>query len=240
MGGRTVTDNIATLRSRRGIWFEKIRRWFDLVSFSDLADCLARVPGRLGRDDHQRVAGLTDLRDAVLSGAFGAREKLGVVYLPPPHGEHPGRLPLRLTQWQVRNLTNGWGVEHAAHLWAPRAVAKRWFETRGFSYPEWLEPSASPPLPKWFWSRNEAKTSGGASLSSIETACQKWLSGLMRDNPNGDPEHRSKAAFKALAMDRYKALGHRQFARAWDNAVIENAGASQAWTKAGAKPKLRQ
>ena len=89
----------AAVRAHRYRRFEYVRKRFGLVSFADLANWLALESGQLGLlDERRRTLALVELRDAVLTGAFGPEEKLCVAYMPKPvHGTHPGRYPLRLT-----------------------------------------------------------------------------------------------------------------------------------------------
>jgi hypothetical protein len=113
-----------------------LRKRFDLVCFAELADWLARSPGRLGRDEDRRDESLTELRDDTLAGAFGPIDKLWVVNLTDA-GQAAAKFPFRLSAGQVRWFTER-GIEFAAVLWIPRSLAVRWFDARGFNLAPWF------------------------------------------------------------------------------------------------------
>ena len=135
---RTSRLEDVRLRARRAGHFARAVKRFDLVSFRDIADWLAREPGRLDRNEANRTAALADLRQAVLRGEFGPPEKPNVLFL--PHHvpvDRIGRFPLRPTGGQIA-VMQAWGVDMTDDLWAPRALIARWLAARKLDPPPWL------------------------------------------------------------------------------------------------------
>src|SRR3954454_14053428 len=97
-----MNRDIITLRTRRAVCFTRVVARFDLMSFSDIADGLAREPGRLERNEKRRELALADLREAALRGEFGPPDKPAIVCLPENvPSDRRGRLPLRMTAGQI-------------------------------------------------------------------------------------------------------------------------------------------
>jgi hypothetical protein len=152
---RTMDDEEQRHRRwRRAVRFERLRKNFDLVPFADMADWCARKPGSLDRDEAAHPQAYRDLEKSVTDGEFGPPEKPHVAYLPnPPHGDHPGRFPLRLPAYQIVDL------KRVADLWTSRALCARWFTSRGYDMPSWLV--ATPPRevkPRGLFRRRAAAT----------------------------------------------------------------------------------
>jgi hypothetical protein len=61
------------LRRRRAVHFARLVKRLDLLSFSDIADWCARLPGGFSRDENRRAAAYRDLEQAVLDGEFPRR-----------------------------------------------------------------------------------------------------------------------------------------------------------------------
>ena len=66
------------------------------------------------------------------------------------------------------------------------------------------------------------------STAAKESACRRWLTNTMRENPEAP---RPKKQVRAEAQEQFPGLGRNAFDRAWAN-VIVNSGA-EAWGKAG-------
>jgi hypothetical protein len=134
-------------RARR---FGRLAKRFDLVSFSAVADWLARTPGALMPDETRREQAYQDLRRSVLLGEFGPPEKPSIAYLPErPGGPPPGKYPLRLTAGQLGYM-KAMGADLICDLWAPRPLVAQWFAARQIAAPPWdaAEPQAPADMPK--------------------------------------------------------------------------------------------
>jgi hypothetical protein len=125
---------------RRALWFSRIEKRLDLISFEEIADWCARRAGGVEHDAVLRMQAYRDLERAVLRGEFGLSSKPMVAYLPRvPHADFLGRLTLRLTDNQMFWLGE---LSSAPHLWAPRHLCIRWFKSRGIPVPSWLVASS--------------------------------------------------------------------------------------------------
>jgi hypothetical protein len=137
-----VNDNQewSAIRIRRSIRMSNLITRLSLISFKAIANACARKPGGVERDETLREQAYRDLEQSVLEGEFGPIEKPMVAYLPEvPHGDHPGRFPLRLTSGQLIRLRE---FNIVADLWAPRHLCVRWFKENRIPVPPWL---ADPP-----------------------------------------------------------------------------------------------
>jgi hypothetical protein len=128
------------IRIRRSIRISNLISRLNLISFKEMADACARKPGGVERDEALRQQAYRDLEQSVLRGEFGPTEKPVVAYLQEiPHGDHPGRFPLRLTAGQLIRFRE---FNIVADLWAPHHLCVRWFKENRIPVPPWL---AEPP-----------------------------------------------------------------------------------------------
>src|SRR5262249_48971321 len=68
-----------------------------------------------------------------------------------------------------------------------------------------------------------------------EQDCYRWLLAQMQATPKSRPKSQSK--FWEEAEQMFRPISHRQFVRAWGNAISESG--AQNWSKAG-RPKLNR
>jgi hypothetical protein len=125
-----------SIQWRRVKWFEYVRRHFDIVSFGDLANWIAREAGSVRRDEADREQALVDLEDSIKHGEFGpADKKRCILWLPkpPPGSDTPlGQFCLRLNYGQTARM------RVTADLYASRALCRTWLEARQIPLPPWL------------------------------------------------------------------------------------------------------
>jgi hypothetical protein len=134
---------IIATQMRRARWYDYIRRRFDLVSFGDLADWIATIPGGVDRNEARRTQALLDFKQSIARGEFGARDKRCIPWLPkPPRTDMIGRLCIRLNYGQIV----GMGDTVIADLWATSALCQKWLEARQIALPPWLTPPVDRPL----------------------------------------------------------------------------------------------
>lgn len=131
-------------RARQAYRFGRVIERFDLVSFREVADWLARAPGSVDRNEDRRHQALDDLRRAVSDGEFGPLDKPAIVYMP--------RVPLRGRRLRVNavqiELCRAGPNDITADLWAPRAFVARWFASYRLDPPPWLgQPSVISAVP---------------------------------------------------------------------------------------------
>lgn len=160
-----TAENIGTpaamrLRARRLYYFNRARRIGDLVAFADIADWLAIVPGSLDRDEDRRKRAFIDLRDAIWNGEFGPVTKPALFWLPhPPPTVSVGRYPLRLYPANLLAIP-----DLLTDLSAPRAMMRRWCETRRIPLPPVLH--TAPPA--------VAARPAPRTDSTVEAAFEAW------------------------------------------------------------------
>jgi hypothetical protein len=140
-------------RVRRVIRFGRIVERFDLVAFRKIADWAARDPSDpMIATEERRHRAYRDLLRSIGEGELGPTNKPCIAYLPRLGGtQERGRLPLRLTAWQVSTLQEWAGGDSSigGDLWTTRALAKRWLIAHGLRpLPEPLStPKANPTKP---------------------------------------------------------------------------------------------
>jgi hypothetical protein len=135
-----MTPEDIYLRAGRAARFDRLVKRFDLVWFRDIADWLAREPGRVARTEANRTTAIADLRRAVLRGEFGPPGKPEVLWLAdiaPVEPLGPGHFPLRPRAGQIARM-HEWGSDMTADLWAPRTLFARWFSAQRLDPPPWL------------------------------------------------------------------------------------------------------
>lgn len=126
------------IKLRRARWFDYVRRRFDMVAFRDIADWYAIEPGSLNQNEERRMQAYKELLAAIRRGEFGKGDWPSVANMPRDVPIHSG-FCLRLSRGQIGLLTNGYhDPGPAAHLWAPRNLCLRWFQTRKLPLPDWL------------------------------------------------------------------------------------------------------
>jgi hypothetical protein len=146
-GALEYLDNIAN-ELRRAKWFEYAKNRFDLVQFIELIDWCAREPNGVDINEARRERVKATLLDSIRLGEFGTLPWPQIAYLR-VDGTAMGRCPLRLSIGQIDGLrASGEGHDPTPHLWAPRALCRRWLDARGVAVPLWLAlPAETPTAP---------------------------------------------------------------------------------------------
>jgi hypothetical protein len=123
---------------RRAKWFDYACRRFDLVSFGELADWIARDPGSVTRNEERRKQALIDLEASVARGEFGpADERRCIPWFPKPPRIDTKCLQLNYGQIVgMKGFSGAVGVTPDLHV--SRALCVKWLEARQISVPPWL------------------------------------------------------------------------------------------------------
>ncbi len=133
------------IQRRRARWFEYVRRRFDMVALSMVADWCAREPGGVVRNEGAREQAYQDLYQSILEGEFGPGEWPAVAHMPTPV---PTYSPFYLRRG-LFHIQSFWreGYNPLVDLWAPRPAVVEWFTRRGIGLPPALRLAAPIPPP---------------------------------------------------------------------------------------------
>jgi hypothetical protein len=117
------------------------------LSFEEIADWCARVPGTVRRDEALLGQAYTDLRDAMLAGAFGHGARSLVIYFHPDQERVNKRL--RFSPEDLQTWLDCYGVDNPlitgeilSRCWLPRGLCRNWFERQGLIWPTIFDPPA--------------------------------------------------------------------------------------------------
>lgn len=120
------------------------RQW---LSFEEIADWCARVPGTVRRDEALLGQAYTDLRDAMLAGEFGHGARSLVIYFHPDQERVNKRL--RFSPEDLQTWLDCYGVDNPlitgeilSRCWLPRGLCRNWFERQGLIWPTIFDPPA--------------------------------------------------------------------------------------------------
>lgn len=191
-------------------WAKRQRRVGGWISFNEIADWCARVPGGVARDEGRRAQAWNDLAQSIVAGEFARRTKaswsrLCIAYVPPQRMISPEPVHFRL---RASDLGNG----ALRYCWAPQAIWRRWFAARSdIMPPPWLPHEESPAAPQVAGEQAAAEPS--AELLPFEDRRARSL--LVAEKVNGRWKERPTEAaarrflklhFRGIPNDRFRKI----------------------------------
>lgn len=207
------------IQRRRARWFEYVRRRFDMVSLSMVADWCAREPGGVVRNEGRREQAYRDLYQSILEGEFGSGEWPAVAHMPTPVPTY-SPFCLRRSLFQIQRFMRE-GYNPLVDLWAPRTAVVEWFTRRGIGLPPALRldvrsPSPAPPGA----AVGEAAATAPSKYS--DAALGAWFMFRVRTWQDGVPfpsEKKdmadAKAAFGTIPRLKFRAIRAAKTPKEW-------------------------
>ncbi len=110
---------------------ERAIYWLRLVSFADIADWYALVPGSLARDEVRREDALRELLTSARLGEFGPPDRPSIAYISAVAMHDTWRSRIRLYAHQMTCISPG-------NVFTTKPLAAKWFAVRQQPPPPWL------------------------------------------------------------------------------------------------------